>query len=173
MEEKSFKKVEKSYYIFACSTCNNYSYVKTTQKGKKCLRCGRHHQVEKLKAISEVVSGISTAKDRIIELENLMARKELGSEPELRSENDFYIYYQDLQKSSSSNKIEHNGSDFLKFKLLLNTLRDKYKKFPLYLIEISAIDHQIPQEKLKFLIEKSIKNGIIKRTAEGLYFMVS
>ncbi|MBN2155472.1 MAG: DUF1922 domain-containing protein [Candidatus Lokiarchaeota archaeon] len=36
------------YIVFQCTKCNQYTYAKTTQKGKKCPRCGRNHIINKV-----------------------------------------------------------------------------------------------------------------------------
>ena len=61
MEEAAFKKDETPYLIYESSKCRQFMYVKTTQKGKKCLRCGRTHVVSKIIDSGEIVYGMSAA----------------------------------------------------------------------------------------------------------------
>ncbi|MHA2220106.1 MAG: DUF1922 domain-containing protein, partial [Candidatus Hodarchaeales archaeon] len=55
MEDIQFKKDETPYLIFACYKCKQFLYAKTTQKTRKCLRCGRMHKIEKIIDSGEIV----------------------------------------------------------------------------------------------------------------------
>lgn len=170
MEDNRFKKDSTPYYVFACMKCKNFSYVKTTQKGKKCLRCGRTHQVKNIIGISEEIYGVTAAKNKVIELQHELGLKELGSEPQLRADNDFLITLPDSKKTLSNNEIKDKKNSSI-FQNLLHALHDKYKQFPLYMIKLSAIDYEIPQKKLQLLIKEYFNNGFLKKAKNGLYLL--
>ncbi len=96
MEEAGFKKDETPYIIFPCSKCKQYMYVKTTQKTKRCLRCGRSHKVVSINDSGEIVEGITEAVNTVKQKQAEFAIKENGNIPEFRAIGDF----------KSSNKIK-------------------------------------------------------------------
>ena len=61
IEEIAWKKDETPYIVFSCSKCKQFTYTKTTQKLKKCVRCGRTHIVANIEEQGEIVYGISKA----------------------------------------------------------------------------------------------------------------
>ena len=160
MEEIAFKKDETPYLVFACKKCQQFSYVKISQKSKKCLRCGRTHLVENILHEGELVSGMTAAVDTVKKKQNELAV------PEFRSHSDFKI-------STNNNK---NKSDIfthpevskatdpentLKFKSILLKLSKLYGKFPKYMIEIMAENNGIPSQDLPKLITVFNKKGFL------------
>ena len=169
MEETRFKKDETPYYVFTCSKCKQYIYVKTTQKTKKCLRCGRTHQVKNITFISEIINGITAAKDRVIILQGELARKDLGFEPALRAINDFSL---NLPASKEMLKPKDgNNNNASKVKNILNSLNHQYRKYPYYLIELAAQDKGISKKEIRFLISTLLNKGILKKTSRELYYL--
>ena len=165
MEDIAIKKDQSPYLIFACKKCNQYSYVKTTQKTKKCLRCGRSHQVQTILKEGEVVNGMTEAV-------NTVKRKQ--SEfitPEFRSGSDFVVATSTPPLSKSKVKSVKNVDQEIehgqKFAKMLSELSRLYKRFPKYLLEIMAEDYRIPTIKLKTLIESAIKSGILVRNGDN------
>jgi len=150
MEHIRWKKDTTPYLVFACLKCQQYIYVKTTQKSKKCLRCGRSHQVSLIQADSEIVYGISKAVEKVKELQNNL------SEAKLSADREFTII---------SKKVTHETLSIecldKTFHMLLHNLSSKYSEFPLYLIEIMAEDYQIPSSEIELLIRRFIKEEIL------------
>ena len=169
MEEYGIKKNKTRYYVFACSNCKNYSYVKTTQKTRKCLRCGRSHQIKDIASISEVIEGITAAKNRVIKLQDGLARKELGSNPDLNAENEFCFKIKSLRKNTYSKEAKIDMDFSATFRKVLIQLRAQYKSFPLFLIEMLAEDKGIPSGEVKIMVARFIKEGILKKNKEGLF----
>ena len=160
MEEPTFKKDNTPYLIFECAKCKQYLYVKTTQKRKKCLRCGHTQSISTIINNGEIVNGMTAAVDLVKRRQNEFAKKELGHIPEFRAYGDFKVATQ-----KSKNLFIHN-KDFSeetssKFKELLNDISSTYKKFPLYLIEIIAENYGIAISELKDLIKTFQKQGIL------------
>ncbi len=91
MEEVGWRKDENPYLIFTCSKCTQYLYVKTTQKSKKCLRCGRQHKVSSIINSGEIVKGMTKAVEMVKTRQNELAVEELGAKPEFRAGDDFTI----------------------------------------------------------------------------------
>ncbi len=173
MEETAFKKDKTPYLIFACKKCQQFLYVKTTQKTKKCLRCGRSHQVKSVLNEGEIVRGMTLAVNTVKMLQNELAV------PEFRSQNDFIIDTRSIQNNSltlshSKEKISDEPDNRLKFKTLLLNLSKLYSKFPSYMIEIMAEDTGIPNQELPRLIKKYKKKGfLIPLKDEQFYFKIS
>ena len=173
MEEIAFKKDESPYLVFTCKKCRQYSYVKTTQKTKKCLRCGRTHQVKDILGFGEVVYGMTAA------VETVKQKQTELSIPEFRSEGDFVVATnkfptrtpvkkskskdlldKDKNKNKDSDKI--NDMDFIeRFCEVLLELSKLYGKFPKYVIEIMADNYGIPAVELKLLINNFKKQGVL------------
>ena len=163
MEDIAFKKDESPYLVFTCKKCRQYSYVKTTQKTKKCLRCGRTHQVKDILGFGEVVYGMTAAVETVKQKQTELAI------PEFRSEGDFVVATNKFQtrtpiKRSKSKVLldkDKDNDESLDFKLqfseVLLELSKLYGKFPKYVLEIMAENYGIPAVALKLLI-KSFKN---------------
>jgi hypothetical protein len=182
MEDIAFKKDETPYLVFTCSKCRQYSYVKTTQKSKKCLRCGRTHQVKDVLGLGEVVYGMTAAVNTVKQKQTELAT------PEFRSEGDFVVAtnkfptrtpVKKIKKKILSDKVSDNNkndnnSDFKeRFCEVLLELSRLYGKFPKYMLEIMAENYGIPAFELKLLIKSFKKRGIITVLKnEDFYYQV-
>ncbi len=161
MEDIKWKKDETPYIIFTCSKCHHYIYVKSIQKTKKCARCGYVHKVSKIMERSEIIKGISNAVELVKKKQNDLAIKELGSEPEFRTLDDFKINrkvnrQKDIIDSDSNDDIYYG-----KFKTMLYDLSKTYKSFPYYVIEIMAENKGIPHSEVKLLTRKLQRQGFL------------
>ena len=158
MEEIAFKKDETPYLIFACRKCKQYAYVKTTQKTKKCLRCGRTHQVSSLSE-GEIVYGMTAAVDTVKKKQAEFAV------PEFRSSSDFIVTTNNIARPKNRvNALINNDQEFYykgRFNDMLMELSKLYRKFPKYVIEIMAENYGIPHSELSVLINEFKKNEIL------------
>ncbi|MBY9016375.1 MAG: DUF1922 domain-containing protein [Candidatus Lokiarchaeota archaeon] len=169
MEDIAFKKDETAYLIFACKKCQEYSYVKTTQKTKKCLRCGRTHQVRDVINDGEVVYGITEAVNAVKRKQNELAT------PEFRSGSDFVVATNCFaQPKSSVSALRNNDQEIdykQKFSEMLLELSKLYKRFPEYMLEIMAENYGIPILELEVLIRNAKKSGmLIKNGNDDTYY---
>lgn len=165
MEETAFKKDETPYLIFTCKRCRQYSYVKITQKTKKCLRCGRTHQVKDILGLGEIVYGMTEALNTVKRKQTELAI------PEFRSEGDFVVASNKFptrtpikksKKKILSDKDCDKNIDFKEqFSEILLELSKLYGKFPKYMLEIMAENYGIPALEFKFLIKSFKKQGIL------------
>lgn len=156
MEHIKWKKDETPYLIYSCIQCQQYFYVKTTQKTKKCQRCRRIHKVKKILLKGKIVYGITTAVKRVKELQNTKG------DPQFSTENEFAVFINNRSDFKQYNTLSMNNENYEeRFHVLLTNLSLKYKEFPLYMIEIIANDYDIPQVKLKLLLRNFIKKGIL------------
>jgi len=165
MEETAFKKDETPYLVFTCKRCRQYSYVKTTQKTKKCLRCGRTHQVKDVLGLGEIIYGMTAAVDTVKQKQTELAT------PEFRSEGDFVVAINRFptrtpvkksKKKVLSDKDSDKNIDLKeRFSEILLELSKLYAKFPKYLLEIMAENYGIPALELKLLIKSFKKQGIL------------
>jgi len=171
MEEIAFKKDETPYIIFACRKCKQFAYVKTTQKTKKCLRCGRIHQVSSLTE-GEIVYGMTTAVDTVKKKQSKLAV------PVFRSSSDFIVATNSIaQPKNRVNALINNDQEFDykgRFNEMLMELSKLYGKFPKYLLEIMAENYGIPHSELCVLINEFKKNNILVIVKEAdSYFEVA
>jgi len=177
MEETAFKKDETPYLVFTCKKCQQYSYAKTTQKTKKCLRCGRTHQVKDILGLGEIVYGMTAAVDTVKKKQTELAT------PEFRSEGDFVVATKKfptrtLVKKSKRKVLLDKDSDKTidfeePFSEILLELSKLYGKFPKYMLEIMAKNYGIQALELKLLIKSFKKQGILTVLKnEGFYYQL-
>ena len=165
MEQKRWEKDQTPYVVFICTKCQQYSYVKTTQKAKKCLRCGRTHQVKNILDKGEIVYGMTEAVNKVKQLQNSLGQAQFSTE------NEFIVYLNNQIIQKVPKPLERLEDYEERFQQCLKKLSSKYSRFPLYLIEIIAQDYEIPPSEISLLINKSIKNGILQSTEkEKSYF---
>ncbi len=169
MEDIAFKKDETPYLIFACKKCGGFSYVKTVQEVKKCLRCGRTHQVRDILKNGEVVSGMTEAVNNVKRKQNELAT------PEFRSGGDFVVATHIAARPKNiKNALESKNQEIdytPKFKEMLFDLSRLYKRFPGYMLDIMAIDYKIPPIELVSLIRSAKKSGmLIKNGDDDIYY---
>jgi len=157
MEDITIKRDETPYLIFACEKCGGFSYVKIVQKTKKCLRCGRKHEVQDILKKGEVVSGMTEAVNTVKRKQNELAT------PEFRSGSDFVVAMFSVALPKSKIKVVKNGDQEIdykqKFTEMLFELSKLHKRFPKYMIEIMSKDYGIPAIELKTLIRNAKKSG--------------
>ena len=154
MEHKKWEKDSTPYLVFMCNKCKQYSYVKTTQKTKKCLRCGRTHQVKNVLGKGEIANGMIEAVNKVKERQNSLGEAQFSSEKE------FVLH--SLAKVVKKNSEEIKDSNLL-FQKALDKMVANYKKVPYYIIEILAQEYGIPVSKIKLLALKYIRK-------EKIYF---
>jgi len=169
MEDITVKKDETPYLIFACKKCGGFSYVKTVQKTKKCLRCGRKHQVQDILKNGEVVSGMTEAVNTVKRKQNELAT------PEFRSGSDFVVAANNNFRPKSSVRALRNKDQEIdytgKFTEMLLELSKLYIRFPNYMLEIMAKDYGIPVVELKTQIRSAKKSGmLIKNGDDDIYY---
>ena len=169
MEDFKIKKDETPYLIFACKRCEEYSYVKTGQKTKKCLRCGRSHQVQDILKDGVIVCGMTEAVNAVKRKQNELVI------PEFRSGSDFVVATNSIARPKSKlNALDSKHPDINykeKFTEMLLELSKLYKQFPKYMIEIIAEDYQIPAIELENLVRNAKKSGmLIKNGDDDMYF---
>lgn len=172
MEEIAWKTDKTPYLVFPCSKCKQYTYTKTTRKTKKCARCGRSHVVSRILNIGEIVNGISTAVELVKKKQDELAFRELGDSPEFRTVNDFKIAESHEDKNVKSEIIDNKDNEeeyYSKFKRMLIELSNTYPKFPFYIIEMMAENHNIPNSEVKLLAKTFQKQGLLIRLDDNLY----
>jgi tRNA G26 N,N-dimethylase Trm1 len=162
MEDMAWKKDETPYIVFACRKCQQYIYAKSTQKSKKCIRCGYTHQLSKLIICGEIINGISNAVELVKKKQNELAVKELGSEPDFRTLGDFRISRKMVSQKRVIN-FNSNNNYYEKFKQILYNLSETHKSFPYYMIEILGENIGISQLEIKLIVRKLRKQGFLIR----------
>jgi len=168
VEETTWKKDDTPYLIFECAKCKQYQYVKTTQKGKKCLRCGRNHTVSNILNSGEVVNGMTAAVQMVKKRQDKFGKKELGHKPEFRAFGDFTVAVKKSRNSLVDND-ESSEETARRFKKMLKEISSIYNNFPLYIIEIIAENYRIPSSELKGLTRRFQKKGVLIRLDDYSY----
>ena len=166
-----FKRDETPYLVFPCSKCKQYHYVKTTQKGKKCLRCGRHHKVENYLKQGEIVKGMTTALELVKKKQN-----QFGGTPDLNSENEFIVAGnkkpQPITKSKPRKTVEGEEIDYYDYFLtMLEKIKEQFIEFPGYLLRMMAPEYDIPLAMTSALKNKAVKEGQLIKLKEE-YFKI-
>ena len=172
MEEEGWKKDETPYLVFPCWKCKQYMYVKTSQKIKKCLRCGRQHTVSSNINSGEIVKGMTKAVEMVKIQQNEFAIKELGDVPEFRTVDDFIVKsrIKTSQEEISKTKTTVDNNYFVyKFREMLSEISKSYRKFPFYILEIMADNYSIPSSELRILVNNSLKEGYLIRSGDNLF----
>lgn len=170
MEDIAWKKDETPYVVFPCSKCRQYMYAKTIQKSKTCVRCGRSHIVNNIIESGKIVNGISVAVELVKQKQDEFAIQELGTRPDFRTSNDFFIANPSNSTNTSESKENGDNGEYEgAFKKMLWELSHKYKSFPLYIIEIMAENYGIPISEVKLLARSFQKRGILKRIKNYSY----
>jgi len=160
MEDVGWKRDETPYLIFNCSKCKQFSYVKTTQRTKECLRCGRQHKVSNIINSGEIVKGMTTAVETVKTRQNELAIKDLGKNPELRASDEFTVV-SSPKKKPNFDTIQDTNDLISKFEKMLHEISDSYTEFPFYVFEIMAENFGIPLSELKILIKNFLKKGFL------------
>lgn len=65
------------YIVFVCTKCSQFTYAKVTQKGKKCPRCGRYHELWEVEG--KIVETLKEANLLVRDLQNEIASKNGGN----------------------------------------------------------------------------------------------
>ena len=176
LDDQSWKKDEKPYVVFACSKCKQYSYVKQTQKTKKCLRCGKIYQVKNI-LNGIIVKGINNALDTVKEKQNELSSPKLGLDPAFHTAEEFLVNIPTIIKLSKYHNKQNSKAEkgnYEQFKLLLEHLSkkqsDHYKKtIPDYLIALVAENYNIQKKDLDRFISKALRDGFLKLEKNNYY----
>ena len=168
-EEQGWIKDKTPFLIFKCSKCKQYIYVKTTNKTKKCIRCGKTYKVINLKKKGEMVYGLSNAIKMVKDRQNEIGVKEFGNVLEFNSFHEFKIRKPQKESITHYSYKEHTTDLSSSFIEMLDEIQKQYSKFPLYVITLKAEDYGIPKEELKILINSFLLKGFLIKTKNGLF----
>ena len=171
MESGNWEKDKTPYLIFPCGKCHQFIYVKTSQKTKKCLRCGHTHTVTNILKTGEVIKGMTNAVKMVQIKQNELAVKELGHHPDFTTTSDFKVD-RNQDKASSSIKISEDENILeIKFKKMLKKIASSYKKIPFYILDILVSEYNIPNSELKLLIKNFQKRGYLIENNDSTYII--
>ena len=152
------------YLIFSCTKCSQFSYVKTSQKTKKCLRCGKNHLVKNLVVSGIVVNGITKALEVVKEKQNELGLKNSKDGINFRSENDFIVKAK-IKKENYNKSNNLHYEDLFK-KILIEVKNSQIynakKGIPEYYIDMILKDNNIPFEKVRVLKREFLKKNALK-----------
>lgn len=96
----------KSYIVFICLKCHQYTYAKANQKGKKCPRCGKNHIISDISG--EIVNSLKEA--------NFLVRRRQDEFAKNKGEKN-----QDLLSLTSGFFIKRNSKTPSNFNFIINT----------------------------------------------------
>jgi hypothetical protein len=171
MEETPWKRDETPYLVFPCRNCHQYSYVKTSQKTKKCLRCGFTHLVRNVQSEGEIVKGMTMAVDRVKKKQNNLAVKELGRLPDFENSSGFRV--RGIQEREPTLKKNNQKKTILEdlFRQMLIKISSSYNKFPYYTLELMSDEYGIPPSDLKFLVKSYQIKGILTKCNDSTFLI--
>jgi len=163
------KKDQAPYLVFACSKCGQYSFVKPTQKNKKCMRCGRTHNVSTLSG--EIIKGVFAAREAVVQKQH-----QLKGTPQFISNNGFELAAPIPPKESNvreaSLKKSQDPDDYsLAFRNILGVIRKEFARCPGYFILYWAEEARIPAKEVQFLMRNAVRQKILQPQKEG-YFKI-
>lgn len=144
----------KKYLVFQCSKCHEYTYAYLGQKGKKCPRCGRYHQIERIQG--EIVSNITNAMIKVKEKQNLILN---GETPTFKSSMLEVVFKNNFEKIGNCKVITHKNGDLEEF---INKIHNFQKieqinqeiGFPEYILNLISEDLDVTPYQRNKLIEK-------------------
>ncbi|TXT57110.1 MAG: hypothetical protein BAJALOKI2v1_540012 [Promethearchaeota archaeon] len=174
MNGLTFKKDEKPYLVFPCMKCGYYTYAKLSQRGKKCFRCGRNHQITKIRNLGEIVHGMSNAVETVKEKQNELAREELGNDPEFRSKKSFRKRLTPAFESQNSENSEGSKTEggYEKFKNKLRNKTKHFAEFPGYVIQLIAEKCGLSRQEERQYILKLREEGFLKPIGGDMYKII-
>lgn len=161
MEQPKWEKDTTPYLVFSCTKCKQYGYVKTSQKTKKCLRCGRTHQVKNILPTGQIVKGITSAMNKVKEFQNMLGKASFQVDHDFKIVTEFITSTECTEKSLDK-----------RFNLLLDTLSSQYHHFPMYLIELLSPQYHIPEEELSHLIRKALREEKLTEDDDNYYIVI-
>jgi len=180
LKEKGWTRDKTPYLVFCCKKCHQYSYVKISQKTKKCLRCGSVHQVSSIMSNGDIVKGMTNALELVKKKQGEFKRN-----PQFEVDDSFKINIEQesgVKKQKSPDQIgprrkitfvgkEENYS--LRFKQMLLELAKMYKSFPKYLIEMMADNYSIPKQEIPQLLRIMTSQGFLKYSKNQHHYFLS
>ena len=119
-----------NYIIFACSKCNQYTYAKSDQKGKKCPRCGRGHVITEVNG--EIVESLVEASNLVRKLQSNFA----GQKPRLESKSfGFSVLNQKKSEEVVVNKKKsiEEGISYKEYLICIKNLKAIYTEMPAHI----------------------------------------
>lgn len=150
------KKDKTPYIVFACKKCNQYIYAKSSQKNKKCSRCGHAHRMSEMISSGTIVNGISNALCVIKNKQDELALKVQGSPPKLRPFDKRQIDLVSGQDALGSEK--NSTSNFTKDLMAFFKI---HEEIPKYAIELLAEQHKMSRPETNRLIRNFVEKGVL------------
>lgn len=152
------------YLVFACGKCGQYTYAKTSQKGKKCPRCGRNHKVNSVNG--RIVDGCTAAMKTVKKLQDRM----------YKNSETFESSQPVVKLTSSALKINHDGNIAeIEPKTRRNTKSNSLQKLLASIYEFQQNEHitadsGFPIYILELLIDKIAEN---QKEAEEIHYKIT
>lgn len=148
------------YIVFRCSKCEQYTYAKIDQKGKKCPRCRRNHKVEKLPG--EIVEGPTAAMEKVRYLQNtIITRKNrtfLSSNPIVSFKR---LNKKKEEKSKDKGMIKSNMEIFIEkiYQFQINENINSSNGFPVFVLDVILKDLPFGKtERDRQIIKNKLEN---------------
>jgi hypothetical protein len=177
MSEQKWSRDKTPYLVFPCKHCHQYSYVKLTQKTKKCLRCGHLHKVKSVIPTGQIIEGMTAALDFVKERQG-----EINGSPQFEADTSFTIITNVLDKDSSHMKEQKNENSWFRgseeetyqyrFIEILKKLKLMHQSFPKYMIETMADEYFIPRQEIPRLLRTMINQGILSYNKENKHYFL-
>ncbi len=177
MSEQKWTRDKTPYLVFPCKRCHQYSYVKLTQKTKKCLRCGHNHSLNSIIPTGQVVQGMTKALELVKKRQGSM-----NDSPQFKANNSFTLSTNGRDKDLNYTKKQRDEDSWFEcveednyrdlFKEILKRLTAMYQTFPKYMIEIMAEEYSIPRQKIPELLRAMINQGILRYSKDKEHYFL-
>ena len=135
----------RSYIVFICSKCHQYTYAKANQKGKKCPRCGRNHRISDI--TGEIVNSLKEA--------NILVRRRQEEFVENKGEKS-----QGLSSFTSGFILKRNSKTPSNFDFIINTNNNSENSYENFLLKLKQLKHNYSTLPENIFISYFTNNGL-------------
>ena len=125
----------------------------------------RTHRVANLPDTTEVIYGLNNTIDAVKDKQHTVAIQETGQRPDLKSENEFrvrtlYAKPGDFPKTILG--VDNSEDKYVEgFKILIQDLFTKFKRFPRYMIHMMSSEYHIPTSEIPLLLNRFTHTGML------------
>ncbi|MHA1725439.1 MAG: DUF1922 domain-containing protein [Promethearchaeota archaeon] len=178
MDHKYMKKDLSPYIIFKCPSCHNFLYFKQGKKSKTCTRCNRRFGLKPILANKiMIVKGMTAAVNKVKELQNRQALKELGEAPKLHANNQYQLKRSSSLFIENKKKVRDDGDQESletltnQIKLELWKMFKMHGKLPVYVINMIFQHHDISNRERNKIMSKLILEKILLPQKNNYFIM--
>jgi hypothetical protein len=125
----------------------------------------RTHRVANLPGPTEVIYGLTNAIDAVKDRQHTLAIQETGHAPALKNDIEFRVETCSAKPSYVAKTflgVDNSEDEYVEeFKILIQDLFTKFKRFPRYMIHIVSTEYHIPDSEIPLLLSRFTHNGTL------------